>query len=125
LDAIISESRSRSVFKFGFVSDGTFLASWFIPILHHGDDSLILARKRCGGWDIVVEWVPSPADVDSKRSRLERGLQIDPFSAFSVAASQLAESGILIPNVYDNYCLRFGGFRKLVKSNLKKFSEIN
>jgi hypothetical protein len=53
-----------------------------------------LARKRCGGWDIVVEWVPSPVEVDSKRSRLERGLlQIDPFSAFSVAASQLAESG--------------------------------
>ena len=55
--------------------------------------SLCLARKRTGGWDIVVEWVPSPVEGDTKRSRLERGLQIDPFSSFSVAASQLAESG--------------------------------
>jgi hypothetical protein len=52
----------------------------------------ILALKRSGGWDIVVEWVSTP-EPDSKRSRLERGLQIDPFSSFSVAASQLAESG--------------------------------
>lgn len=51
------------------------------------------ARKRAGGWDIVVEWVPTPEVADSKRSRLERGLQIDPFSAFAVAASQLADSG--------------------------------
>jgi hypothetical protein len=41
----------------------------------------------------VVEWVSTP-EPDSKRSRLERGLQIDPFSSFSVAASQLAESGV-------------------------------
>jgi hypothetical protein len=57
----------------------------------------MLALKRSGGWDIVVEWVSTP-EPDSKRSRLERGLQIDPFSSFSVAASQLAESGVYFTN---------------------------
>ena len=56
------------------------------------------ARKRAGGWALVIEWVPSPGEMDSKRSRLERGgLDIDPFSAFSVAANQLAESGTYLP----------------------------
>jgi hypothetical protein len=63
-----------------------------LQIFAHFIHCLYLALKRSGGWDIVVEWVSTP-EPDSKRSRLERGLQIDPFSSFSVAASQLAESG--------------------------------
>jgi hypothetical protein len=64
-----------------------------LKIFAHFVHCSYLALKRSGGWDIVVEWVSTP-EPDSKRSRLERGLQIDPFSSFSVAASQLAESGV-------------------------------